>query len=312
MQDNVGKAIRIEEAIPGGYTTSLVDEVFFVMRKSAQRAIATGSAAAVTATLSNLVGVLGKVVSGATAAKITFQMAVNNCSVSAEYVEKLRGELEAMVDALFSEAAGSSERTKARALLDELRQAATGFTKLAQEGMSELCGQVTSRMRPLLDGFNLVRYTVDEAQFSDYEVNDPWVHAFIAGLDPLLRPMQASLTGPNYEELLALVMQTLAKQLEQSLFQKRFNQLGGLQLDREIRALVTCFSEMTQRTARDKFARLTQMASILNLEKVGDLLEFWGDTAGSMAWRLTVPEVKKVLALRVDFAQKAIDALKLK
>ena len=93
--------------------------------------------------------------------------------------------------------------------------------------------------------------------------------------------------------------------------QKRFNQLGGLQLDRDARTLVGHFSAMTQRTVRDKFARLTQMATILNLERVSEILDYWGDNSGPMTWRLTPTEVRRVLGLRVDFKPEVIAALKL-
>ena len=44
--------------------------------------------------------------------------------------------------------------------------------------------------------------------------------------------------------------------------------LGGLQFDKELRSLVGYLTAVTQWTIRDKFARLTQIATILNLEKV--------------------------------------------
>ena len=47
-----------------------------------------------------------------------------------------------------------------------------------------------------------------------------------------------------------------------------FLQLGGLQFDKELRALVGYLTNTTEWTVRDKFARLTQIATILNLEKV--------------------------------------------
>lgn len=46
---------------------------------------------------------------------------------------------------------------------------------------------------------------------------------------------------------------------------KRFSQLGGLQLDRDIRALVAYAGELTQRPVRDKFAELTQVGACLIL-----------------------------------------------
>lgn len=46
------------------------------------------------------------------------------------------------------------------------------------------------------------------------------------------------------------------------------SKLGGLQFDKELRSLVAYLTTVTTWTIRDKFARLTQMATILNLERV--------------------------------------------
>lgn len=44
---------------------------------------------------------------------------------------------------------------------------------------------------------------------------------------------------------------------------KRFSQVGGLQLDRDVRALVAYAGDLTQRPVRDKFAELTQVRPLL-------------------------------------------------
>ena len=49
-------------------------------------------------------------------------------------------------------------------------------------------------------------------------------------------------------------------------------QLGGLQFDKELRTLVGYLTAITQWTIRDKFARLTQIATVLNLEKVRETM----------------------------------------
>ena len=67
---------------------------------------------------------------------------------------------------------------------------------------------------------------------------------------------------------------------------------------------------MTSRTVRVKFARLSQMASLLTLEAVGEVLDYWGD-AGAIAWRLTDSDVRQILSQRADFAPHEILALKL-
>jgi hypothetical protein len=39
-----------------------------------------------------------------------------------------------------------------------------------------------------------------------------------------------------------------------------FSQLGGLQLDKDVRSLVAAVGELSSRPVRDKFARLTQVS----------------------------------------------------
>ena len=98
--------------------------------------------------------------------------------------------------------------------------------------------------------------------------------------------------------------------LEALLRLKRFNQLGGLQLDRDVRTLVSALADVTQRSVHDKFARLSQIATVLSLETVAELKEFWGaDTA--ISWRLTETQVREVLSQRFDFDQGEIALLSL-
>lgn len=75
-------------------------------------------------------------------------------------------------------------------------------------------------------------------------------------------------------------------------------QLGGLVFDKEVRALVSYLTNTTSWSIRDKFARLTQMATILNLERVNEILDYWGSNSGPLTWRLTPAEVRQVMALR--------------
>lgn len=103
----------------------------------------------------------------------------------------------------------------------------------------------------------------------------------------------------------------MVQRLEQDILKKKFNQLGGLQLDKELRVLQNHFSTISQKTVRDKFARLTQMAALLYLEKVREAEEFWGQNSTYMTWRLTPGEVRRVLSLRIDFNKDLIAKLKL-
>jgi hypothetical protein len=61
--------------------------------------------------------------------------------------------------------------------------------------------------------------------------------------------------------------------------------------------------------SRDKMSRMSQIALILNLQSVKEVLEYWGVNSGPIVWRLTAAQLKKALKLRVDFDKREIEEL---
>lgn len=195
--------------------------------------------------------------------------------------------------------------------MSELAETNNAFKQVLNAGLEQLASSITPRLRPILDTVATISYELSEMQYAENEINDPWVQKILHAVETNVTWLQPVMTTNNYDSLVHLIIDFIVKRLEVIMTQKRFNQLGGLQLDRDARTLVGHFSSMTQRTVRDKFARLTQMATILNLEKVSEILDYWGENSGPMTWRLTPAEVRRILSLRVDFKPEAIAALKL-
>lgn len=115
MVENVRKAIAIDEQQEDSLTTSMVDDVFFVLQSCCRRAISTGSINSVFAVLSGATSLLSheyqealqqkmrepnlgaKLFLGGVGVQKTgteFATTLNNIDVSAEYVLKLRHEIE--------------------------------------------------------------------------------------------------------------------------------------------------------------------------------------------------------------------------
>jgi hypothetical protein len=116
------------------------------------------------------------------------------------------------------------------------------------------------------------------------------------------------LTHPNFEKLVVMSGEYISKEWERFLFGCKFNQvsyallmehviqggsfpvqtliilvfgpfalqLGANRFDRDLRGVMNYMSSLTQVAARDKFARLAQMAILLNMEKVIVSFTFWG------------------------------------
>ncbi|XXG66915.1 hypothetical protein AAC387_Pa06g0376 [Persea americana] len=329
MVENVRKAIKIDEHVPDSLTTSMVDDVFYVLQSCCRRAISTSNINSVLAVLSGAMNLLSneyqealqqkmrepnlgaKLFLGGVGVQKTgteIATALNNMDVSSEYVLKLRHEIEEQCTEVFP---APADRERVKSCLSELGEMSNGFKQTLNAGMEQLVATVTPRIRPVLDSVATISYELSEAEYAENEVNDPWVQNLLHAVETNAAWLQSAMTTNNYDLFVHLVIDFIVKRLEVIMMQKRFSQLGGLQLDRDARALVSHFSGMTQRTVRDKFARLTQMATILNLEKVSEILDFWGENSGPMTWRLTPAEVRRVLGLRVDFKPEAIAALKL-
>ncbi|MBA0613096.1 hypothetical protein Godav_013606 [Gossypium davidsonii] len=329
MVENVRKAIGIDELVPDSLTTSMVDDVFYVLQSCLRRAISTSNISSVVAVLSGASSLLNNEYYEALQLKVREQnlgpklflggvgvqktgteiaTALNNIDLSSEYVLKLKHEIEEQCAEVFP---APTEREKVKSCLSELADLSNTFKQAQNAGMEQLAATVTPQIRPVLDSVATISYELSESEYAENEVNDPWVQRLLHAFEINVAWLQPLMTTNNYDSFVHLVIDFIVKRLEVIMMQKRFSQLGGLQLDRDTRALVSHFSGMTQRTVRDKFARLTQMATILNLEKVSEILDFWGENSGPMTWRLTPAEVRRVLSLRVDFKPEAIAALKL-
>lgn len=115
MGENVQKAIKIDEFVPDGMTTSMVDDVFYVLQSCTRRAISTSSVQSVLQVInytSNLLNnefnealqrkfrepnLFSKLFSqGVPVPKVGTEIAtaLNNIDISAEYVVKLKHDIE--------------------------------------------------------------------------------------------------------------------------------------------------------------------------------------------------------------------------
>ena len=98
-----------------------------------------------------------------------------------------------------------------------------------------------------------------------------------------------------------------------------------------MRALTSSLSTATGCPVREKFAKLTQISTLLNMEKVStsaiyfryrcflihllikldEIHEFWDNQSGALSWKLSAAVVRQMLALRVDFPVDEISRLTL-
>jgi COG4 transport protein len=195
-----------------------------------------------------------------------------------------------------------------------------------ETSLSLLSSKLTPRLRSAMNIFegsaSLIQYELkDDGPDSSFPLsnefdtgsatisgtNSAFSAEFLPALARILSPFQY-LLSPALSSLLVMKVATyVAKQLEPRIRRKKFTLLGGLQFDSDIRALVSFFTLRSTRKCRDKFVRLLQIATVLNLESPHEFIQYWNRSSGSnYQWQVSVEEVKAIMALRVDFSSADI------
>ncbi|XP_011688923.1 PREDICTED: conserved oligomeric Golgi complex subunit 4 [Wasmannia auropunctata] len=346
LEESVNKALGMDALDPDQQTSSMVDDVFFIVQKCVRRAMSSWSIDGVCAVVNMACGILegefanrlrnrlrqgypagyldlaqaysalqtsiqhGRLQTSDTeCARLMFLAYLNNTDVSTEYVETLCKSLGAEIDATFPNMQ-NKDRGKIDSCLSSLKGVILILRGIIDCGLEQLrVSAVKPRVTPWLDAFLSIDHHINEDELLRYETDEPFVQTLIMNLEGLLRGFKDSLTTSNYDALIGLLTAEVTARLEKVVLKSTFNRAGGLILDKEIRSLASYLAAATSWSVRDKFARLTQIATILSIEKVDELADYCG--ADAIAWRLTPSEVRRIASLRIDFRPEDIKRLKL-
>jgi len=344
MNESVGKAVRIDTWSAGDVTSSMIEDVFFVLHKCALRATATCSIHVVQAMIQQLTIILSQsyhsalmnfgaraankdvsqlvqdakgFLSGGGGAKEKERaspenaniIALNNAEVSSTYIVKLKDAMEKGFDSNFEN--DEEQRERVQPLFQELAETANSLTSIVEGGQNFLFETVQAEIRKFVDTFQSVNFELTEAEQARNEAEDPFVQSLITGLDTIIKSLREILTESNTEAIVQRTLHSVTTRIEEVAMQKKFNQLGGLQFDKDVRTLKNYFNQVSTSPIRDKFTRLTQIAFMLgSLEDASEIGLYWGE-ASSMNWRLSADEVRRVLSLRAEFSTQQVAAVEL-
>ncbi|KAJ8681166.1 hypothetical protein QAD02_016953 [Eretmocerus hayati] len=346
MEESVNKAIGMDAFDQEQQTSSMLDDTFFIIKKCIKRAISSGSVDGVCAVINLAGGLLegefaqhlrnrlrqgypagyldlaqaynalqtsiqhGRLQTSDTElTRLMYLAYLNNAETSIKYVETLSTSLLGDIKKAFP-IIQIKEKGKVESCLSGMKNASFTLRTVVDYGLEQLrVSAVKPRVTPWVDAFLTVDHEFDEEELLTYDTDEQFVQTLIMNLDGLLQIFKNSLTESNYNALIGILTAEVTTRLEKVIFKSTFNKVGGLILDKEIRALVSYFDTTTSWSVRDKFTRLTQIATVLSIEKVEELADYCG--TDSIAWRLTPTEVRKILALRTDVKADDIKRLKI-
>jgi hypothetical protein len=239
-------------------------------------------------------------------------LALNNMQLAAECTVRMFSYLESEAVATFQD---GKELSKVRASISGLTDSISTLRASLEAGVSALCTRLTLRVRSSLNVFegasSLIRYELTEASLSggpESGSSAAFQSEFLPSLAAILAPLQYALTPSLAVSVVTKVASYVAKQIEPRVRRKRFNQVGAIQFEADIRSLASFFAARSSRRAvRDRFARLQLMAQLLTLDDLSDATDVMRSSGGELGH----DEARAILALRVDFPPDAIANLQL-
>jgi len=339
MRESIYKALLID-------SPNMVDDVFFILRKCLKRTISSSNVEGICAMLNHAVSIIdtayreqlhtrlragypsgfdlsqaytviqssiqmGKLQSNdVEKVKMSFLQTFNNTEITFTNLHTLKTLLDEELKKVYT--SNENHKAKLSTCLNEFHSAANRFKDLIEFACQQLSiSAIRPRVKTLMDAYITINHKLSEDEFSIFEATDPFIQNFIFQLDGIFLSFKTILSSANYDRLISASTNEIVLIWEKVLLKCVFNRLGGLQFDKEVRILMTYLTNATTLAIRDKFQRLTQIATLLSLEKLKEINDYWDPTSGKITWRLTPSEVRQILNLRSDFRSEDIRTLKL-
>jgi len=164
-----------------------------------------------------------------------------------------------------------------------------------------------------------MNYNLDEEAFELAQVTEGYMSRLCSSLDQLIQPLKLYLMPRLSDALMTEVISAVAKRLESAIRRVQFSVLGAISLDSDIRYFTNyakqCFasSDFTSNFALYKastpVARLSQIALLMNVDDLEDVLDLIASSKRKGNWDLKLDDAKAFLNLRVDFEGRKVNEL---
>ncbi|KAF9533336.1 COG4 transport protein-domain-containing protein [Crepidotus variabilis] len=169
-----------------------------------------------------------------------------------------------------------------------------------RSGVEQLFNQlVRPKMRTFIsDMYKDTSYVLDEDGYATADYQDLTRKRFIRGWEALIDGYKDNLCDSNFRIFTSLVLDVLLKPWEKYIMGLKYTELGGVRFDRDLRAITAYLtSQSTFGDVRDKFQRLQQISTLLNLDADEDVDEFYNSSG--ISWRVGPHEARAIASLKI-------------
>lgn len=263
MEESVLKAISLDSYEQGQTFSSMVDDVFFIIRKSIRRSITTHSLDGICAVINNAASSFegdfitalktplkagypsgyidlalaynafqtslqqGRIqTSDAEQSRNTFIVHLNNADRSTEFIETLYA---GMLEEVKLSFVGMSGREKEilESCMSGLKSVGDSLKALVEFGMQQLrSSAIKPRLHPWVDQFLQHNHNLNEEELSTYEAGETFIQFLIMQIDGLLISFKSVLSPRNYDALVGILAADVTSRLERDVKKSSFNRVS--------------------------------------------------------------------------------------
>jgi len=164
-----------------------------------------------------------------------------------------------------------------------------------------------------------MKYDLDDEGYELAQVTEGYMSRLCTSLEELIHPLRIYLMPQLSDILMIEVIGAAAKRLESALRRIHFSILGAISFDADIRYFVSyakkCLtnaqyaSNISLYKSCMSLARLSQIALLMNVDDLEDVLDLIATSKRKGNWDLKIEDAKAFLNLRVDFEGKKVNEL---
>ncbi|KAF8124019.1 COG4 transport protein-domain-containing protein [Boletus edulis] len=299
-------------------TTTTPDDAFYILKTVYTRLLSTGSLDILERTTDLLKDVLDHDFAGGIKKKLddvyrvgtgvrteksekesrtSFLVHLNDLDVSSSHMERLTKDLlsQHTVTQLFLD----TEQPRVKAIVASLLTSTTRLKAILKAGIDQLFNQLMRpRLRTLVpDVYKDVSYVLDDDGYATAEYQDVVRKRFMKVWEGLTDGYKDACTENNYRILFGLALDAIVRPWEKHILTLHYSELGAIRFDRDLRSIMANLSSQTIfGDIREKFTRLQQISSLLNLDNDEEVEAFY--SGSGISWTLSIQEAKDIVSLK--------------
>jgi hypothetical protein len=165
-----------------------------------------------------------------------------------------------------------------------------------------------------------MNYNLDENAYNLVQLSEGYMSRLSALMDDLMNPLREYLAPNLWDILWVQVIGTASKRIESFVRKCQFTALGGLAFDSDMREWLSytrshlmtveySVSNQAVLKACPTLSRLNQMARLINIDDLEDVLDLMAASKRKGQWDLKEEDAQTFLAQRVDFDAERIHEL---